>query len=68
MVRRVALVRTDVSEELTRATRRNIPEDAIFHDLTYWLLDSSLDRGFCVIDCIYSTISVYGVNRIPHAV
>jgi hypothetical protein len=36
MLRRVALVRTDVSEELsasfikvTTATRRNIPEDAI---------------------------------------
>jgi hypothetical protein len=42
MLRRVALVRTDVSEEpgatrssessvLARATRRNIPEDTILH-------------------------------------
>jgi hypothetical protein len=39
MLRRVALVRTDVSEELsasetsvlTRATRRNIPENTILH-------------------------------------
>jgi hypothetical protein len=39
MLRRVALVRTDVSEEpsaseksvLTRATQRNIPEDTILH-------------------------------------
>jgi hypothetical protein len=39
MLHRVALVSTDVSEEpgasetsvLTRATRRNIPEDTIFH-------------------------------------
>jgi hypothetical protein len=39
LLRRVALVRTDVSEELspsetsvlTRVTRRNIPEDVILH-------------------------------------
>jgi hypothetical protein len=31
MLCRVVLVRTDVSEELTRATRRNIQEDAILH-------------------------------------
>jgi hypothetical protein len=30
MLRRVALVRTDVSEELS-TTRRNIPEDALLH-------------------------------------
>jgi hypothetical protein len=31
MLRRVALVRTDVSEELTRTTRRNIPEHTMGH-------------------------------------
>jgi hypothetical protein len=31
ILRRAALVRSDVSEELKRATRRNIPEDAILH-------------------------------------
>jgi hypothetical protein len=30
-LRSAALVTTDVSEVLTRATRRNIPEDAVFH-------------------------------------
>jgi hypothetical protein len=30
MICRLALVRTDVSEDLTSATRRNIPEDGIF--------------------------------------
>jgi hypothetical protein len=33
MLHRVVLVKTDVSEELSaRATWRNIPEDAIFHN------------------------------------
>jgi hypothetical protein len=31
MLRRVALVGIDVSEELTRATRHNIPEDITLH-------------------------------------
>jgi hypothetical protein len=31
MLRRVTLVRTDVSEEPIRATPRNIPEDVILH-------------------------------------
>jgi hypothetical protein len=31
MLRRVALVRTDVSEELTSRTRLDIPEDTILH-------------------------------------
>jgi hypothetical protein len=49
MLRSVALVRTDKSEELTTATLRNIPEDDILHSyrreslkfyiaLTYWAL------------------------------
>jgi hypothetical protein len=31
MLRRVAHVRTDVSEERTKAKRRNIPENGILH-------------------------------------
>jgi hypothetical protein len=31
MLRHVGLVRADVSEEIARAARRNIPEDAILH-------------------------------------
>jgi hypothetical protein len=37
LLRRVALVRTDVSEELTRATRRNNPEDTILHTVVFLL-------------------------------
>jgi hypothetical protein len=42
-LRRVALVRTDVSEELTGAIRRNIPEDGILHshsceNLKYYMI------------------------------
>jgi hypothetical protein len=43
MLRRVALVRTDVSEELTRATWRNTPEDSILHSHRRENLKSYMD-------------------------
>jgi hypothetical protein len=42
MLRRVAFVRNDFSEELTRATRRNIPEDTILASNT---LDADLETA-----------------------
>jgi hypothetical protein len=51
MLRRVALVRTDVSEELS-ATRRNIPEDTILHshrreNLKSYTLQKGYDKSCC---------------------
>jgi hypothetical protein len=31
MLRRVALVRTDITKELTKAAQRNIPKDGFLH-------------------------------------
>jgi hypothetical protein len=42
MLRLVALVRTDMSEALTRATRRNIPEDAILYYVAF-------TKWFCLV-------------------
>jgi hypothetical protein len=35
MLRHVALIRTDISEELTRATWRNMPEDGILYKISF---------------------------------
>jgi hypothetical protein len=47
MLRRVALVRTDVTEDFTRATRRNIPEDNILHSHRREKLKSYIKFQIC---------------------
>jgi hypothetical protein len=48
MLRRVALVRTDVSEKLS-ATRRNIPEDTILQDLSLFVHILSLGTATVIL-------------------
>jgi hypothetical protein len=58
LLRSVALVRTDVSEAsgsseisvLTRATRRNNPEDTILHSHRREYLKSYLMKVFCELE------------------
>jgi hypothetical protein len=73
MLRRVALVRTDVSEEcsamsvLTRATWRNIPEDCILHshcreNLKSYTVDCFL--SFDIMWAAYKTKNVRGAKQV----
>jgi hypothetical protein len=53
MLRRVALVRTDVSEEVARVAPRNIPEGAILHshlreNLKSYLFGINTSRYSCL--------------------
>jgi hypothetical protein len=63
MFRRLALVRTDVSEKLstsetsvlTRVTRRNVPEDAVkTSNLTTWINFTLGTVEYAVLDTVQS--------------
>jgi hypothetical protein len=60
MLRRVALVRTGVSEELTRVTQRNIPEDTILHSHRCENLKYCIQRGIVRKE---SEIHTYSLGR-----
>jgi hypothetical protein len=61
MLRRVALVRTDVSEELARATRRNIPEDIILQVPCMVALHLRCYVMFCQRNRLYNVQLDYGL-------
>jgi hypothetical protein len=58
MLGRVAILRSDVSEELSRATRRNIPEDVILHSHRRENLKSCI----VIIHLRNFTIAIYLAN------
>jgi hypothetical protein len=66
MLRRVALVRTDVSEDLTRATRRNIPEDAILHSHRRENLKSYISMTYLeAILLVHTVLMELNLSRLP---
>jgi hypothetical protein len=65
MLRRVALVRTDVSEELTRATQRNIPEDPILHSHRLENLKSYIVATYLTCYLFVTLSRIFVKNSVP---